>query len=255
LKLEGEFMPEVDNITGTKHGKKNEGAVGAIIVAAGKGSRMGLGYNKVFADLRGRPVIEWTIRKFVYSQLIDTMILVINPDEKEAMARICQPYINKIDLIMANGGDSRQESVYNGLKALPETVEIVLIHDGARPFVDRNIIESSIKTAKEQGAACAGIPAKDTIKIVDSKRTVQSTPERSLMWHAQTPQSFKKSIIMKAYKNAMEKDILGTDDASLAELAGFPVTMFEGSSRNIKLTSADDIILGEFFIGLSKTEF
>lgn len=248
-------MPEVNSITETEYLDKNEGAVGAIIVAAGKGSRMGLGYNKVLADLRGRPVIEWTIRKFVFSRLIDSLILVINPEDKEAMASICSSYINKIHLIMTNGGDSRQDSVYNGLKALPETVGIVLIHDGARPFVDQRIIENSIKIAGEQGAACAGLIAKDTIKIVDSERTIRLTPDRILTWHAQTPQSFRKSIIMDSYNNALEKGIRGTDDAGLAEAAGFKVTMFEGSDRNIKLTSAKDLILGEYFISLSKTEF
>ncbi|MGI6085450.1 MAG: 2-C-methyl-D-erythritol 4-phosphate cytidylyltransferase [Acetivibrionales bacterium] len=248
-------MPEVNNMTVTEYFREIEGAVGAIIVAAGKGSRMGLGYNKVLADLRGRPVIDWTIRKFVFSGLIDNLILVINPEDKEAMETICEPYTKKIQLIITNGGDSRQDSVYNGLKALPDAVEIVLIHDGARPFVDRQIIEDSIKTAIEKGAACAGWPAKDTIKILDDKKAVQVTPERMLAWHAQTPQSFKRSIIMDAYENALKKGIRGTDDAGLAEAAGYIVSMFEGSNRNIKLTSAEDLILGEYFIGLSKTEF
>ncbi len=248
-------MPKVKNINKTESLDKKKGAVGAIIVAAGKGSRMGLGYNKVLANLRERPVIEWTIRKFVFSELIDFMILVINPEDKEAMVRICKPYINRIELIMANGGDTRQDSVYNGLKALPKEVEIVLIHDGARPFVNNEIIENSIKKAEELGAVCAGLPAKDTIKIVDGENAVQSTPDRITIWHAQTPQSFKKDIITKAYENAREKGINGTDDAGIAEWAGFKVTMFEGSSRNIKLTSAEDLILGEYFIGMSKTEF
>ncbi|NLE25540.1 MAG: 2-C-methyl-D-erythritol 4-phosphate cytidylyltransferase [Clostridiaceae bacterium] len=248
-------MPEVDNINKTGSLSKRKGAVGAIIVAAGKGSRMGLGYNKVLANLRDRPVIEWTIRKFVFSELIDTLVLVINPEDKEAMMRICEPYTDKIEFIMENGGESRQDSVYNGLKVLPKEVEIVLIHDGARPFVNRDIIENSIEKAEEFGAVCVGLPAKDTIKIVDNENVVQSTPERVLIWHAQTPQSFKKDIITKAYEHAREKGIRGTDDAGLAEWAGYKVTMFEGSSRNVKLTSAEDLILGEYFIGMSKTEF
>ncbi len=248
-------MPEVNNMTEIEFSGKKKGAVGAIIVAAGKGSRMGLGYNKVLANLRDRPVIEWTIRKFVFSELIDFLLLVINPEDKEALTKICEPYFNRVKFIMVNGGDSRQDSVYKGLEALPESVDIVLIHDGARPFVNRDIIRNSINEAGELGAACAGLPAKDTIKIVDNERTVKSTPERILLWHAQTPQSFKKNIIIKAHQNAREKGIIGTDDAELAELAGFKVTMFEGSSRNIKLTTAEDLILGEYFFGLSKIEF
>ncbi len=248
-------MPKINNMTEIEFSSEKEGAVGAIIVAAGKGSRMGLGYNKVLANLRGRPVIEWTIRKFVFSELINFLVIVINPEDKEAMARICEPYINRIEIIMVNGGDSRQDSVYNGLEALPESVGIVLIHDGARPFVNQDIIENSINKAREFGSACAGLPAKDTIKIVDDKRAVKSTPERISIWHAQTPQSFEKSIIMRIYENAREKGIIGTDDAELAESAGFKVIMFEGSNSNIKLTTAEDLILGEYFIGLSKTEF
>lgn len=248
-------MPEVNNTNEIEFLSKKKGAIGAIIVAAGEGSRMGLGYNKVLAELRGRPVIEWTIRRFLFSELIDTVILVVNSKDKETMMRICEPYINRIELIMVNGGDSRQDSVYNGLKALPEEVEIVLIHDGARPFVDGKIIENSIKNVKEYGAACTGLPARDTIKIVDSKNAVLSTPDRISIWHAQTPQSFKKNIIIEAYENAKKKGIFGTDDAGLAESAGFRVYMFEGNSRNIKLTTAEDLLLGEYYIGLSKTEF
>jgi len=133
---EGDYMPEVNDKTETNFLKGKKGAVGAIIVAAGKGSRMGLGFNKVLVNLEGRPVIEWTIRKFVLSNLIDSLVLVINPEDREAMVRICEPYSEKIKFIMENGGDSRQDSVYNGLRALPEETDIVLIHDGARPFVD-----------------------------------------------------------------------------------------------------------------------
>lgn len=227
---------------------EKNGAVGAIIVAAGRGSRMGLGYNKVLADLCGRPVIDWTIKKFIESKLIDILVLVINPEDQRAIDELCQAYRNQISLITIHGGARRQDSVYNGLKALPESVDIVLIHDGARPFVDRKLIQDSIVKTRELGAVCAGLPAKDTIKIVDSQQAVVSTPERSLIWQAQTPQSFKKGIILEAYKQAFEKGINGTDDASLAEEAGFKVTMFEGSYKNIKLTSKEDLILGQYFI-------
>ena len=248
-------MLEVDNITEANILTREKGAVGAIIVAAGKGSRMGLGFNKVLANLQGRPVIDWTIQKFVLSNLIDTLVLVINPEDRKAMEGICEPYTGKVKFIMENGGDSRQDSVYNGLKALPEETDIVLIHDGARPFVDREIIEKSIKYAQKAGAACAGLPARDTIKIVDTGNTVLSTPDRKTVWHAQTPQSFKKEIIIKSYEKAREKGIFGTDDAGLAEAAGFKVLMFEGSIRNIKLTTAEDLMLGEYYINLSEKQY
>jgi 2-C-methyl-D-erythritol 4-phosphate cytidylyltransferase len=224
------------------------GAVGAIIVAAGRGTRMGLGYNKVLAPLCGKPVIEWTLQSFVQSKLTDSLVLVISPEDEEAMAEISIPYMKTVDLKIVYGGDSRQDSVYNGLKALNDNIAAVLIHDGARPFIDRGIIERSIRAAFEFGAACAGVPVKDTIKIVSENNVVSSTPDRRLVWSAQTPQAFKKEIIAEAYRKAMEKGVSCTDDAGIAEAAGFKVTMFQGSYRNIKLTSKEDLLLAEQFI-------
>jgi 2-C-methyl-D-erythritol 4-phosphate cytidylyltransferase len=226
----------------------NISAVGAIIVAAGKGSRMGLGYNKVFADLCGRPVLDHTIGAFAESGLVGTLVLVISPDDEEKAAKICLPYKERLNVILTIGGAERQDSVYNGLKALPGNVDVVLIHDGARPFVDRRIIEKSIYKAMVHGAACAGIPAKDTIKIVDDEKRIVSTPERRFMWQAQTPQSFKKDIIINAYIYASENGIQETDDAGVAEKAGIKVVMFEGSFRNIKLTSPEDFRMAEYFL-------
>ncbi|MGI6623699.1 MAG: 2-C-methyl-D-erythritol 4-phosphate cytidylyltransferase [Acetivibrionales bacterium] len=239
-------MPESNHIT------IKAGAVGAIIVAAGKGSRMGLGYNKVFADLCGRPVLDHTISAFAASKLVGTLVLVISPDDEEKAANICMPYNKEFNLIMAYGGAERQDSVFNGLKVLPENVDVVLIHDGARPFVDRKIIEDSIYRAMVHGAACTGLPVKDTIKIVDDEKMVVSTPERSSLWQAQTPQAFKKNIIISAYKHAAENGIRVTDDAGAAEKAGYKVTMFEGNYKNIKLTSPEDFRMAEYFLTCEK---
>lgn len=239
-------FPE-ENISGKGLTYKSS-AVGAIIVAAGKGSRMGLGYNKVLADLCGKPVLEHSIKAFADSDLVGTIVLVISPEDEQRIAEICKPFSKVLNLIIAHGGAERQDSVFNGLKALPKQVEVVLIHDGARPLIARSIIENSINNALEYGAACAGLPAKDTIKIADRDKIVTSTPERSLIWHAQTPQSFRKEIIFDAYKYAFENGIKQTDDAGIAEKAGYKVIMFEGSYRNIKLTSYDDFLLAEHFI-------
>lgn len=224
------------------------GAVGAIIVAAGKGRRAGLGYNKVLADLCGRPVLDYTISAFVNSKLVETVVLVISPEDEEEMTRICGPYCNELNFILVHGGAERQDSVFNGLKALPDHVDLVLIHDGARPFVDRKLIEDSIKNAMEYGAACAGLPARDTIKIAGNDKIVTATPERKYIWQAQTPQAFKKKIIIDAYKYAYENSIRETDDAGVAEKSGFKVVMFEGSYKNIKLTSHEDFLLAKHFI-------
>lgn len=227
---------------------KDSGAVGAIIVGAGTGNRMGLGYNKIIADISGRPVIEWTIKNFIETGLIDNLVLVINPIDLKEIDVIVKPYENMLDLKIVFGGTRRQDSVYNGIKALSKNVDIVLIHDAARPFINNTIVERSIIYAQKYGAACAGIQAKDTIKIVDENNTIVSTPERSKLWHAQTPQSFKKDIIVTAYKNASIKGIDATDDAALAEEAGFEVRMFEGSFKNIKLTSKIDLELAKIFL-------
>ena len=141
---------------------------------------MGLGYNKVLADLCGRPVIEWTVRNFIQSGLIDNLVLVINPNDQKEMKDIFSSFKDLIDLKIVYGGETRQDSVYNGIKALSDDVEIVLIHDAARPFITKDIIERSILHARKYGAGCAGIQAKDTIKIVDRNNTIVSTPERTV---------------------------------------------------------------------------
>lgn len=226
----------------------NKGDIGAIIVGAGTGNRMGLGYNKVLADLCGRPVIEWTVRNFIQSGLIDNLVLVINPNDQKEMKDIFSSFKDLIDLKIVYGGETRQDSVYNGIKALSDDVEIVLIHDAARPFITKDIIERSILHARKYGAGCAGIQAKDTIKIVDRNNTIVSTPERNSLWHAQTPQAFKKDIISDAYEKASKRGLTATDDAGIAEEAGYKVTMFEGSYKNIKLTSKEDLELGKYFL-------
>jgi len=221
----------------------NKGAVSAIIVAAGRGSRAGLGYNKVLAELDGVPMLERTARVFIESGLIHQLILVIGQDDEEQVKAIIQklPW----DIQWTYGGDERQESVYNGLKLLSGKTEIVLIHDAARPFVDEAIIRRSIEGAKIYGAACVGIPVKDTIKQVDPEGYIRQTPDRTLLWNAQTPQAFRKEIILRAHEYARQSGIKGTDDAMLAEHIGVRVKMVEGSSRNIKITSKEDLLWAE----------
>ncbi|NLM76205.1 MAG: 2-C-methyl-D-erythritol 4-phosphate cytidylyltransferase [Clostridiaceae bacterium] len=225
--------------------KKQSGAAGAIIVAAGKGSRMGLGYNKLLAEICGKPVIAWTVENFVMSSLIDKIILVVNPDEKVVFKKIIEPYTAVTDITLVKGGSTRQDSVYNGLQDLRDSVDVVLVHDGARPFADKALIERSIVCAQKFGAACAGMPVKDTIKRVDEENIIVETPVRASLWSAQTPQAFKTDILVKAYEDAYQKGLTGTDDASLVEAAGYNVKMFEGSYNNIKLTSPEDLILAE----------
>jgi 2-C-methyl-D-erythritol 4-phosphate cytidylyltransferase len=227
----------------TNMSMSNEGAVSAIIVAAGKGSRTGLGFNKVLADLGGVPMLQRTIHAFIDSGLIDEIILVISRDDEERVRKIIQKTPWNIE--WTYGGRERQESVYNGLKKMSGKSGVVLIHDGARPFVDTGIIRRCIEGARYYGAACAGMPVKDTIKITDPEGYILNTPDRSLVWSAQTPQAFRKEIIIKAHEDAIKNCIKGTDDAMLAEQTGVRVRMVKGSNSNIKITSKEDFVWAE----------
>lgn len=218
----------------------------AIILAAGKGSRMNAGMNKQFILLNGKPLLAHTLETFQNCIAIDSIILVVGREELE----LCRVHIidaygfDKVDKLVP-GGSERQQSVYNGIRSLSEGCSVVVIHDGARPIVPGNIIESCIEGAEIFGAVSAGIPAKETIKVLDSKGFVKYTPERDKVWITQTPQAFKPEIIRKAHENAAFEGISGTDDAFLVEIMGVKVKMIESSYENIKVTTPEDIIIAE----------
>ena len=217
---------------------------GVVIVAAGSGSRMKRDINKQFIKLDGKEIIAYTIEKFYKSEDIDDIVIVIKENEEKYFI---ENIINKYgfdNIKLAYGGKERQDSVYNGIKKLNRNCEIVLIHDGARPFVNENIIKNSIKEAKENNAVVVGVPVKDTIKVVDSDGNIVDTPNRSLLWSVQTPQSFKYEIITRAYEYAYSNDYYGTDDAMLVEHIGYNVKMIEGSYDNIKITTEEDLHFG-----------
>ena len=217
---------------------------GVVIVAAGSGSRMKRDINKQFIKLDGKEIIAYTIEKFYKSEDIDDIVIVIKENEEKYFI---ENIINKYgfdNIKLAYGGKERQDSVYNGIKKLNSICEIVLIHDGARPFVNEYIIKNSIKEAKENNAVVVGVPVKDTIKVVDSDGNIVDTPNRSLLWSVQTPQSFKYEIITKAYEYAYSNDYYGTDDAMLVEHIGYNVKMIEGSYDNIKITTEEDLHFG-----------
>lgn len=217
---------------------------GVVIVAAGSGSRMKRDINKQFIKLDGKEIIAYTIEKFYKSEDIDDIVIVIKENEEKYFI---ENIINKYgfdNIKLAYGGKERQDSVYNGIKKLNRNCEIVLIHDGARPFVNEDIIKNSIKETKENNAVVVGVPVKDTIKVVDSDGNIVDTPNRSLLWSVQTPQSFKYEIITKAYEYAYSNDYYGTDDAMLVEHIGYNVKMIEGSYDNIKITTEEDLHFG-----------
>ena len=217
----------------------------AIVLAGGSGSRMGAQRNKVLLKLAGKPVIVRAVDAF--TNLVDGVILISReediPDMRAAMAAANLP------VTIVAGGDSRQASVWNGLCALPEICTHVLIHDGARCLVDEGTIRRCMASVENHGTGVAAIPAIDTIKQVDADEIVTATPDRSQLRAVQTPQGFTVELIRRAHMSAQQAGFLGTDDASLVERLGHPVRLTEGNRRNIKLTTPEDLIMAETFLG------
>lgn len=218
----------------------------AIILAAGKGTRMNAGMNKQFILLNDKPLLAQTLEVFQSSKTIDSIILVTSRDELQfCKEQILDAYgFDKVDKLIC-GGSERQQSVFNGIRSLDKNCSVVVIHDGARPIVPNGIIERCIEGAEIYGAVSAGMPAKETIKILNEDGFVEYTPERGRVWITQTPQAFKPDIIRKAHEMAGIKGIVGTDDAFLVEHMGIKVKMIEGSYENIKVTTPEDLIIAE----------
>ncbi|MDD5944163.1 MAG: 2-C-methyl-D-erythritol 4-phosphate cytidylyltransferase [Clostridia bacterium] len=217
----------------------------AVIVAAGTGKRMGADRPKQFLELCGKTIIERTAAVFGGCSAVDEIIIVSSETGLEECRRILSGCNGDKPVKYVLGGAERYDSVYNGIRAADERCGIVIIHDGVRPFVKEKLIIDSVEAAVSFGACAAGVKSKDTVKICDDRGFVRSTPDRSFVYAIQTPQTFRKEIITDAYEKAYEKGIFGTDDAAVAENAGYPVKIIEGSYDNIKITTPDDLLVGE----------
>lgn len=217
----------------------------AIVLAGGSGSRMGADRNKVLLELQGEPVIVRSVRAFV--GLVDGVVLVSRAEDIPAMQAAIEAA--KLPVTIVSGGDSRQASVWNGLCALPQDCTHVLIHDGARCLVDEGTIRRCMASVEESGTGVAAIPAIDTIKQVDANEIVTITPDRSSLRAVQTPQGFTVPLIRRAHEAAQTDGFLGTDDASLVERLDIPVRLTLGDRRNIKLTTPEDMMMAEAFLG------
>lgn len=224
-------------------------SVTVLIPAAGTGSRMGCSGNKQYLALADRPILAHTLLLFENHRAVDH-ILVISPREEIAFCRneVVERYgFKKVRQVVA-GGAERQDSVRNGLLACNAGAEdIILIHDGVRPFLPAEKIDRVIAVAGEVGGGVVGVPVKDTIKEVEGGR-IAATPDRRRLWQAQTPQAFPYRIIREAHDAAWRQNFRGTDDASLVERLGWPVAMVEGSYRNIKITTPEDLVLARAFL-------
>ncbi len=219
----------------------------AIIVAAGDGKRMGSKVKKPYLELAGRPLLFYALKNITGSPLVTGTILVAgNGLVDYCQHEVVEAYGFDRVLSVVEGGAQRQDSVYHGLKALPIDAEMVVIHDGVRPFVSPNVIEETIAAAVEYGAAITGVRVKDTIKMVDDSHRVMQTVNRNGLWAVQTPQVFKAKLLRDCYDKAMNKGFYGTDDASIVEWAGgFEVRIVEGEYENIKITTPFDMVMAE----------
>ena len=221
--------------------------ISAIVLAGGRGKRMNYHKSKQFIEIKGKPVLVYTLEKFIYNKSIDEVILVLPEDEVDYCKKeVLQKYSLKVDRIVI-GGKERQDSVFNALEAM-EKANIVLIHDGARPFISEKIIEEGIKYANIYGAAAPGVTPKDTIKIKKEDNISVDTPDRNTLVAVQTPQCFKYDEIYQCHRKIKEENAIVTDDTSVVERYGHKVYLYEGDYTNIKITTPEDLILAERLI-------
>ena len=213
----------------------------ALIVAAGKGTRMGPGRDKLFLDLNGRPVIAHTWKRFDDADCIDAIVLVVRQGIEADFARIGKEFGFRKPVHFAAGGAERQDSVWNGLEALPAGAEIVAIQDGARPCTPTAVIRESINVAREMGAAVAAQRISDTVKESIDGKVISRHLERKLLWAVQTPQTFQVSVIRKALAAVRAKGLSVTDDTAACEAIGQPVQLIESAEPNPKVTLPSDI--------------
>lgn len=225
----------------------------AVVSAAGKGERMGWHRNKLLIPLDNICILERTLMALVAVEEIRSYVIVIRPEDREEIELGILPRVFgrvRDHVILAPGGPSRKDSIWNGLLALPDRTDLVLYHDGARPFVTPEVIRRTIRGLLESrvdGSICV-VPVKDTVKVINDDRNVVTTPNREKLVAVQTPQVFHRESILRAYRNAREEDISATDDAQIVELAGGKIRTVRGDYENIKITTREDLLIGELII-------
>jgi len=213
----------------------------AVIVAAGSGTRMGPGVDKLFLELAGRPIVAHTWARFDSAPEIADLVLVVRDGMQDEFRQLAAQCGFKKPFALTVGGKERQDSVWNGLQALPPNCEIVAIQDGARPCTSHAVIAATIAAARETGAAVAAQRVTDTIKESDGGTLVAQHIDRSRLWAVQTPQTFRVEVIRRALAAVRERGLLVTDDTAACELIGQPVALVEGREPNPKATSPADL--------------
>jgi 2-C-methyl-D-erythritol 4-phosphate cytidylyltransferase len=222
----------------------------AIIVAAGEGRRVGAGISKVYLPIGGRALLLRTLDQFFRAKRINNLIVVIANEDLERCRSLLRndPHASRQSWILQTGGSSRQKSVALGLEKVSSDCDVVVIHDGARPFVGPELIDRVIEEASSREAVVVGVPVRDTIKVISKDRQILSTPARDCLWEIQTPQAFERSLIFEAHEAAKRNEQDATDDASLVERLGKPVYLIDGERTNIKITLPEDLLFAEALV-------
>ena len=219
----------------------------AIVVAAGRGIRFGSDKSKLLSKIDFKPVIAYSLDVFNRHPAVTDIIVVVNSANIDGIRAQIKKYKIKKAREIVRGGARRQDSVYNALKKLDKRAELVIVHDAARPFISKELVSRAIKQALKSGAAIVGVPVKATVKEA-SGYIVKRTLNRDNLWEIQTPQVFKKNIILEAYKRFRNQDV--TDDASLIERLGRKVYLVQGSYANIKITTPEDLSIAKVLEGV-----
>jgi 2-C-methyl-D-erythritol 4-phosphate cytidylyltransferase len=219
--------------------------VTAVVPAAGGGTRMAASRPKQYLLLGGVPMLARTLQALSASGRVDSLILVVPPGhEGRCREEVLQPFGLQAEAVIP-GGEDRQASVYAGLLRARAETDLVLVHDGARPFVTAVVIQAAVAAAAEAGAAVVAVPVTDTIKLASPEGWLQETPERGRVWAAQTPQVFRAALLREAHVRALQDGFRSTDDSALVERLGHPVRLVPGSPENLKITTTADLALAD----------
>ncbi len=233
-------------------GTPNQLKAGVILPAAGSGARMESITPKQFLQLAGEPILIHTIKVFAGCPAIHCIILAVAASQEARVKKLLTEFLSietRQKIRVTKGGATRQQSVKAGLDALPDDIQLVLVHDGARPLVGRELINACLRKTREQGTAIAAIPVNDTLKQADADGLIGKTIDRSNVFRAQTPQGAQRQLLEQAYLVAEEDNFIGTDESSLLEHAGIPVAIVPGEEGNIKITRPDDLRIAGGLLG------
>lgn len=222
----------------------------AIVVAAGEGRRIGGQISKTYLPIAGRPMVLRTLDRLFSSSALSKVVLVVAADQLLRCTDLLSGdlALRGRSVILQTGGVTRQKSVKRGLEKIGAETDVVLIHDGARPFVSPGLIDRCVSAAAEKGAVVVGLPVRDTIKVVGEDRLIQATPDRKLLWEIQTPQVFQREVIIAAHAQAERDGVEVTDDAMVVERLGKSVFVLEGERTNFKITLPEDVWLADLMI-------